>query len=79
MTALGTAAVALISPVDVFAGGGKNVSKNSIRIQPVSNRHYSRSFLKFCERARFNSVEEAIRQVKNRKVEFRLCKTEALV
>jgi hypothetical protein len=44
----------------------------AIRIRPISGRNYSPSFLRFCERAKFSSAREAIKKVKNRRVEYLL-------
>lgn len=41
-----------------------------VRIRPVPGEHYSPSFLKFCERSRFQTAKEALRQVRNRTKAF---------
>lgn len=43
-----------------------------VRIRPLEGKTYTPSFLAFCERARFESVEHALRSVSNRNVEFSL-------
>ena len=49
------------------------VTAGKIRIQPLSGKKYSPSFLRLSARARFNSIEDALRRVKNRRVGFAVC------
>lgn len=46
------------------------LNKGKYRIQPISGKKYSPSFLAFCERARFHSVKEAVKCVKDQTSEF---------
>lgn len=73
VTALGAAAVAL----PVFGRTDRQTSKilSAVCIQPIPGKSYSRSFLRYCQRARFDSAAEALKQVKRRGVECRVVGT----
>ena len=47
-------------------------SARTVRIAAVPGEHYSPSFLRFCKRAKFRSVAEAVSHVKDRSVKFSL-------
>ena len=55
-----------ISPFLAFLNKGKYC------IKPIEGRKYSPSFLAFCERARFHSVKEAVKCVKDQTSEFQI-------
>jgi hypothetical protein len=48
------------------------LNKGKYRIQPIAGKKYSPSFLAFCERARFHSVKEAVKCVKDQTSEFQV-------
>lgn len=52
------------SPILTFLNRGK------YRIQPITGKKYSPSFLKLCERARFSTAQEAIKSIRDRITEF---------
>jgi len=43
-----------------------------IRIRPLAGRHYSPSFVRFCQRARFKSARQALAHVKDRRLAYLL-------
>ena len=47
-------------------------SGQKIQIRPLAGHLYSPAFVAFCERARFDSVEHALRSMTNRTLEFSL-------
>lgn len=49
-----------------------HLQKGKYRIQPIAGKKYSPSFLAFCERARFHSVKEAVKCVKDQTSEFQV-------
>jgi hypothetical protein len=64
---------AAVFPINHFLGSRPQKPKDVlIRVQPISGRHYSPSFLRLCEHARFSSVEEALRHIKDRSVSYGL-------
>lgn len=46
--------------------------RGKYRISPIEGKKYSPSFLAFCERARFHSVKEAVKCVKDPTSEFQV-------
>ncbi|MEZ5405123.1 MAG: hypothetical protein R3F23_02790 [Verrucomicrobiia bacterium] len=56
---------ASIAALPIF-GSFFSVEKASIRIRPINEQLASASFKKFCEKARFRSLEEAVKSVRNR-------------
>ena len=53
-------------------GGVQLLKRGKVRIQPMTGKKYSPSFLAFCERARFHSVKEAVKCVKDQTSEFQV-------
>jgi hypothetical protein len=69
---LGVSSAALVV-CSALGFGSKPASKKTaghVRIRPLAGEHYSPSFLKFCERSRFQSTAEAMRKVRNRSKAF---------
>ncbi|MBX7157006.1 MAG: hypothetical protein K1X66_01275 [Verrucomicrobiae bacterium] len=52
------------------ASGVKFLNRGKICIKPIPGKKYSPSFLKLCERARFHTVQEAIKSVRDQVTEF---------
>ena len=70
---LGAAAVAVM-PMVSFAGSPKLAKQaGKLRIAPVAGRNYSASFNRLSKNERFDSVQEILRRVKNRRAEFVVC------
>lgn len=53
-------------------GGFHMLQRGKIRIAPLEGKKYSPSFLAFCERARFQSVKEAVKSVKDQTSPFQV-------
>ena len=70
---MGAAAVAVM-PMGSLAGSPKSAKQaGKLRIAPIAGRKYSASFNRLSKGARFGSVNEILRRVKNRRAEFVVC------
>ena len=69
---IGLMGLAFLGSLTVFQAAqqilGKRISfrKGNIRIRPANPQFASNSFKKFCQRARFRTLEEAVKSVRNR-------------
>ncbi|MGI8966141.1 MAG: hypothetical protein ACR2H1_08670 [Limisphaerales bacterium] len=75
MKFLGCCSAALVALPFVNSHFRKEATKKTvgaIRIQPIPGKTYSPSFLRFCQRARFSSVNEAVKRVRDRNIEYRV-------
>jgi hypothetical protein len=70
---LGAAAMAVLPVVTLTSSSKAATRTGRLRITPVAGRKYSASFNRLSKGARFGSVDEILRRVKNRRVEFVVC------
>ncbi len=69
---VGAAAAATAPMFKVISQRDSSTRKTLVRIRPIVGKHYSPSFLRFCQRTRFQSVQEAVSKIKDRSIGCRL-------
>ena len=69
---LGVASLGLAGTFIISSPFLSFLNKGKYRIKPIAGKKYSPSFLAFCKRARFYSVKEAVKSVKDQTSEFQV-------
>lgn len=64
--------ITCVTALGAGLGGLQFFRRSQIRIKPIKGKKYSPSFLAFCKRARFHSVKEAVKCVKDQTSEFQV-------
>lgn len=75
---LGTGALLVGATATSSSGQSATMNRGCIRLLPVEGVTYSDSFLRFIDRARFDSIRDALHSIRDRSIPVRIAHIAAI-